>query len=103
MELVQVHHVRSVERSRYVEDAETGGVRIQRVQRFIASDTDRIAHPEYGTFEVQDDGSFYVPRPVAEHFLRQPDWHSGPSPFAPEVQDEKPKASRARKPVASEA
>ena len=101
-ESVQIHHVRTVHRYDYVED-QYGQMQRRPVDRFIRSDTDRIAHPDAGTFEVSPDGSFYVPVEVAQHFLRMPDWHEGPSPFAPEPVAETPRAKTARKPVGTEA
>jgi hypothetical protein len=101
-ELRQVHNVKSFTTVRYVED-DQGMTQRQVVERFAKSDTDRITYGPTGeTFEIAADGSFYVPVEVAEFLTRQPDWHSGPSPFAPEepVEEPKPRSSEPRQPAA---
>lgn len=96
----QIHHVRTIETWRYVED-EHGMMQKKPVQRFTKSDVDRITYGPTGeTFEVSPDGSFYLPVEVAEFMTRQPDWHPGPSPFAPDPVDETPRARKARAPKA---
>ena len=99
-EFVQIHRMRQVTTNRFIEDPETGGQRVQQVQRFMPDDTDRISHGD-DVWEIQSDRSFYVPKDVAEHLLRLPDWHAGPNPFAPEPDDEEPAPrAAARKPAA---
>lgn len=100
-ELIQIHHVKTQHTHRYVED-EYGQMQRRPVDRFVKSDVDRIVHPSAGTFEVQPDGSFFVPVEVAQHYLRMPDWNEGPSPFAPDPVEERPRASKARAPKAAE-
>lgn len=100
-ELRQIHHVKTIRTHRYVED-ENGMMQKRPVERYARSDHDRIVYGETGeTFEVAADGSFFVPVDVAVFFLRQPDWYEGPSPFAPEPVEERPRAVKARKPAAA--
>lgn len=92
--MTQVHKVVETTVNRFEVDADHGVV--QRVARLMKpAGDDRIKHGDE-TFEVQPDGTFELPEHVAAHFLRQPGWHEGPSPFAPDERDEKP-SPRGRK------
>lgn len=97
-ELRQIHKLRAVKTFKFMEDPQTGRQTKVPVEQFIPDDTDRITH-DGETFEVQPDGSFFVPADLAEFLVRQPDWHPGPNPFAPEPVEERPRQA-ARKPKA---
>ena len=104
-EIVQIHHAQVTTTFKYILDPVEGMVQ-RPVRSFKASGTDRITYGPTGeTYEIQSDGSFHVPSEVADYMLRMPGWNEGPSPFAAEMQEaeQKPRASRARKPVAAEA
>ncbi len=87
---MQIHRLDTVRNERYVLDDELGVV-MRKEQAIQPSTTTVICH-EGVTYEVQADGTFHVPENVGAFFLRMPDWHAGPSPFAPEG----PAASPAR-------
>jgi hypothetical protein len=99
-ELRQIHKLRSVETMKFVEDPQTGRQQKQRVQQYIPDDTDRISS-DGETYEVQPDGSFFVPADLAAFLANQPDWHEGPNPFAPADKDEEKPRGVARHPKAA--
>lgn len=100
-ELRQVHKLRALKTFKFIEDPQTGRqVRVP-TEQFVSDDTDRIKSGGE-TYEVQPDGSFYVPADLAEFLIRQPDWHAGPNPFPlPEVEDRPRQASRRARAVAA--
>jgi hypothetical protein len=104
-EIVQIHHAHVQETMKYIVDPVEGLVQ-RPVRNLRPSGTDRIKYGPTGeTYEIQSDGSFHLPREVADYMLRMPGWTEGPSPFAAEVEEaeHKPRASRSRKPVGAEA
>jgi len=77
--MAKIHHAITGTTERWVFDAERGPVLRSEMVKQDAG-TDRIVH-EGRTYERGPDGAFNVPEDVAQFFLRQPDWHPGPSPF----------------------
>lgn len=100
METRLIHHAQTTTEYKFVTDPDLGVVR-KGVQTFKRSTIDRIVFGATGaTYEVGPDNTFEVPVDVAAFFLRQPDWHPGPSPFPGIPVEEKPAAVTSRKPRA---
>lgn len=99
-ELRQIHKLRSIKTFAFVPDPRTGRQTKMPIEQYTPDDTDRIASGGE-TYEVQPDGSFFVPVEVAAFFVRQPDWYEGPNPFAPAEDDEERPRAAARKPKAA--
>ena len=75
-----IHHVETYEVARHEIDPKLGVVlRKERVVRKGGVVT--IANPDFGTFEIQPDGSFDVPDELATDLCNQPGWFPGPNPF----------------------
>lgn len=96
-ELRQIHRLRSIKTFRFVEDPQTGRQQKMPLEQFIPDDTDRVKSGGQ-TYEVQPDGSFYVPVQLAVFLTNQPDWHEGPNPFAPDPNENPVPRASARKP-----
>lgn len=79
--LVRVHRVQVTSKDRWLTDPVEGLVK-RREQIMRPADDHRIVH-DGETYEAED-GTFEVPESVAQHLLRQPGWHEGDSPFAPD-------------------
>ncbi len=95
----QIHHVGVTHVERYVLDPQNGPVK-RREEVLSPSSTVRI-NWKNDDYDIGDDLTFLVPDECAEHFLRQPGWHEGLSPFAPEPEAE-PKAKAKPKAKAEE-
>jgi hypothetical protein len=96
-ELRQIHRLQSWKTFKFMEDPQTGRQTRVPVQQFVADDTDRIKS-DGQTYEVQPDGSFYVPVALAEFLTRQPDWYPGPNPFPADPNENPVPRASARKP-----
>ncbi len=93
---MKIHHVETKNDERWSFDPQLGPVR--RSEPVVGrSGTDRVVSPEYGTFEVDPDGSFDVPDGLAKFLLNQPGWHAGASPFPPDEPVQKRGPGRPRK------
>ncbi len=95
---MQIHRLDTVRTQHYVVDDDLGVV-LRKEQAIQPATTTAICH-QGRTYEVQPDGSFLVPDDVGAFFLRMPDWHAGPSPFAPDGPADVAKVQRGRKTAA---
>jgi hypothetical protein len=91
METVQIYHAPVTPTVKHVVDPNLG-LTVQTVYGVTPSTVTSITYGATGEeFGVQPDGCFYVPREVADFYLRMPDWHAGSNPFVNEDEDDAPR------------
>lgn len=102
----QIYNVKVDYRERWVMDDKEGAV-LRRERVTQPADTVEIVHAgkHYG---LRSDGTFWLPDEAADHFLRQPGWLEGASPFAvkgetTETIDEVPPVRKVGRPRKEEA